>query len=176
MAGSTRRNEFLWRQDQTVLWQRHSSGLPEPNVLGALGESAQAGMARAPVSRTPERETIFSAAGPASGSGLINPGAINADNVLASIFIPASLFDIAGRTLYFCATGNFGNNTNSKRCKIIAGSASATVGSTIGTGGTTICDTLAYSTTGGAHLTEGYLFILGPASPVCQKPRLFYAR
>ena len=84
-----------------------------------------------------------------TASAGINPGATNADNVLVAWTLPANLFDIAGRGLQITAMGSVANNTNSKRIKIIWGATTAVVGSTV-TGGTTIADTGAYTTTGAA--------------------------
>jgi len=83
-----------------------------------------------------------------TASAGISPGATNADNVLAVYSIPANSFDVAGRVLYIMAAGTFANNTNSKRVKIIFNPSVAVVGSTVGSGGTTIADTGAWTTTG----------------------------
>jgi hypothetical protein len=80
-----------------------------------------------------------------SGTG-INPGGLGADNVLAVFTIPANSFDIAGRGLNFLAMGSFANNANSKQVRIIFNPVTAVVGSTVGTGGTIIADTGAYTT------------------------------
>ena len=77
-----------------------------------------------------------------------SPGATGADNVLAVFSLPANSFDVAGRVLNIEALGTFANNTNSKRVKVIFNPATAVVGSTVGTGGTTIVDTGAWTTTG----------------------------
>lgn len=85
----------------------------------------------------------------ASATGT-QPGTINNDNVLAVYSLPAGSLDgIRNRELVIQANGIFGNNTNSKRVKIIVNPSAAVVGSTI-TGGTTIADTGAYTTTGAA--------------------------
>ena len=78
----------------------------------------------------------------------VNPGATGADNVLAVYTLPANAFDQAGRLIEIQASGSFANNTHSKECKIIFNPATAVVGSTVGSGGTTIADTGAYTTTG----------------------------
>jgi hypothetical protein len=77
-----------------------------------------------------------------------NPGATGADNVLAVYSIPAGSFDVAGRILQITAQGSFANNTNTKTTKLIFNPSTAVVGSTVGTGGTTIATSGAYSTTG----------------------------
>lgn len=79
----------------------------------------------------------------------INPGATNVDNVLVSWTLPQNLLDVAGRGVQITAMGSVANNTNSKRIKIIWGCTAAVVGSTV-SGGTTIADTGAYTTTGAA--------------------------
>lgn len=84
----------------------------------------------------------------------VNPGATGNDNVLASWSLPANLFDIAGRGIMISAMGSVASNTNSKRIKIIIGCTTAVVGSAV-TGGTTIADTGAYTTTGAAGWSIG---------------------
>jgi hypothetical protein len=69
------------------------------------------------------------------------PGATGADNVLAVYSLPANSFDHANRAIQITAAGSFGATGNNKRVKIIFNPASAVVGSTVGTGGTTIADT-----------------------------------
>lgn len=76
-----------------------------------------------------------------------SPGGTGSDYVVASFTLPASSFDIAGRSLTINADGGFANNTDAKRAKIIVGCTTATVGSVV-SGGTTIADTGTYSTTG----------------------------
>lgn len=83
-----------------------------------------------------------------------SPGATGADNVLAVFSIPANSFDIAGRVLNIEALGTFANNTNSKRVKVIFNPSAAVVGSTV-TGGTTIVDTGAWTTTGLTYFNVG---------------------
>ncbi len=82
-----------------------------------------------------------------SGTG-ISPGATAADNVLAAYSIPAGSFDAAGRGMNFLAMGKFATGTNTKQVKIIFNPTTAVVGSTVGSGGTTIADSGSYSTTG----------------------------
>ena len=78
----------------------------------------------------------------------INPAGTAADYVLAAYSLPANSFDgIGNRGLTIQAFGSFANNTNAKRAKIIYGATTAVVGSAV-TGGTTLGDTGAYSTTG----------------------------
>jgi hypothetical protein len=69
------------------------------------------------------------------------PGATAADNVLAVFSLPANSFDQAGRAIQITAAGSFGATGNNKRVKIIFNPATAVVGSTVGTGGSTIADT-----------------------------------
>lgn len=81
---------------------------------------------------------IYAINGPVSGAGALSPGATGADNVLASFFVPQNTIDINKRCLLLSASGNYANTANTKAVKLIVGSASAVVGSTIGGGGTTI--------------------------------------
>ena len=79
----------------------------------------------------------------------VNPAATGSDVVLAVASVPANSFDGTGnRGLAFQMNGSFGNNTNTKRAKIVVNPSAAAVGSTVGTGGTTLADTGAYNTTG----------------------------
>jgi hypothetical protein len=78
----------------------------------------------------------------------VNPGATGADNVLAVFQLPANSLDQAGRGIAISASGGYAGNTNTKTVKIIVGPASAVVGSTVGTGGTTIASTGAVATNG----------------------------
>lgn len=77
----------------------------------------------------------------------LNPGGTAADYVVAAYALPANSFDSSGRTITITANGGFASNTNTKRCKIIIGATTATVGSAV-VGGTTIADTGNYATTG----------------------------
>ena len=103
-------------------------------------------------------QQIGNSAAQASGGGVVaatesagvNPGSINNDNVLAAWTIPPNFFAKAGVALEIQANGSVANNTNSKRIKIIVNPSTAVVGSAVGTGGTTIADTGAYTTTGAA--------------------------
>lgn len=98
----------------------------------------------------------FSASAPQS------PGATGADNVLAVYSLPGLTFDIANRSLRIRAVGEVANNTNSKTIKIIFNPATAVVGSTVGTGGTTIASTGAYTTTGATGFSiEGEVIKIG---------------
>lgn len=93
-----------------------------------------------------------------------NPGATGADNVLAVYSLPANTFDVANRSIRILASGSVANNTNTKTVKIIFNPATAVVGSTVGTGGTTLATTGAYSTTGAAAwLLEGEVYKTGAA-------------
>jgi len=74
-----------------------------------------------------------------------NPGATNADNVIAVYSLPLASFDIAGRGVNLIAEGSVANNTNSKRMKIYWGCTAAVLGSTV-SGGSVIADTGAYTT------------------------------
>lgn len=76
----------------------------------------------------------------------VQPGATAADNVLAVYSIPASSFSASGRGVNIMAAGSFAATNNAKRVKIIFNPSAAVVGSTV-TGGTTIADTGALTTT-----------------------------
>ena len=83
-----------------------------------------------------------------TSSAGVSPGATGADNVVAVYTLPASAFDVAGRTLQIVAAGSFASNGHTKEIKIFAGCAAAVVGSTV-SGGTAIADTGAVTTSGG---------------------------
>jgi hypothetical protein len=77
-----------------------------------------------------------------SGAG-ISPAATAADNVIGSYSLPANFFNYApnkadGCGLYIRAIGHFAANGNNKTVKIIFNPATAVVGSTVGSGGTTL--------------------------------------
>ena len=74
-----------------------------------------------------------------------NPGATAADNVLAVYSLPASTFDIAGRSIRIRAVGSIANNTNNKTVKLIFNATTAVVGSTV-TGGSTVASTGVFAT------------------------------
>ena len=86
----------------------------------------------------------------------VNPGATGADNVLAVYSLPANTLDAGGRTISVRAMGSLAGNTNSKTLKIIFNPSTAVVGSTVGSGGTTIAATNAFATGSGvAWAIEG---------------------
>jgi hypothetical protein len=78
----------------------------------------------------------------------VTPAALAADNVLAVYSLPPNSFDKLGRLISVTAQGQFVNNANVKTAKIIYNPSTAVVGSTVGTGGTVIATTSAYSTSG----------------------------
>lgn len=94
----------------------------------------------------------------------VSPAATGADKVVASYTLPASFFDQAGRGLKIRARGSFGATGNNKDIKIIFNPASATVGSTVGAGGTTIADTGTVTQNGGGWSIEGTVFKYGAAA------------
>ena len=73
------------------------------------------------------------------------PGSTGSDVIVALATVPASAFDVAGRTLDISAIGSCANNGNSKTMKIIVNPTSPEVGSAV-SGGTTIASTGALST------------------------------
>lgn len=93
----------------------------------------------------------------------VNPGATGADNVLAVYSLPANSFDVSGRGLYIQAQGSFGATGNNKRIKIIWNPSTAVVGSTVGSGGTLVCDTGTVTTNGGGWQVSGMVFKYGAA-------------
>lgn len=78
----------------------------------------------------------------------ISPGSTGNDNVLAVYSLPANSLDHAGSQLSIQASGSFAANGNTKRVKLIFAPSAAVVGSAV-TGGTTIADTAAVTTSGG---------------------------
>lgn len=96
-----------------------------------------------------------------SSSG-VNPGTTGADNVLAVYTLPANSLDgVSNRGLSITAHGSFGATGNNKRIKIIFNPVSATAGSTVGGGGTTIADTGTVTTSGGGWLLSAEVFKYG---------------
>lgn len=91
----------------------------------------------------------------------VQPGATGADNVLAVYSIPANTLFAAGTGVEITAYGSFGATANNKRIKIIVNPATAVVGSTVGAGGTTICDTGTVATNGGGWQVSGNVFKYG---------------
>lgn len=94
----------------------------------------------------------------------VSPGTIGVDSVLAVYSLPANAFDIANRGITITAAGAFASNTHSKDCKIIVNPTAAVVGSTVGGGGTTICDTGAVTTNGTGWQLMGSVFKYGAAA------------
>jgi hypothetical protein len=75
-----------------------------------------------------------------SAASALQPAATGADNVLAVYSVPANSFDVAGRGISITAQGLFANNSHTKDVKVIFNPSTAVVGSTVGSGGTTIAD------------------------------------
>jgi hypothetical protein len=99
----------------------------------------------------------------------VNPGATGADNVLAVYSLPAGSLDQAGRMLSISAVGGYAANSNTKTVKIIVGAASAVVGSTIGSGGTTLASTGAVTTSGAGFSLEASIVKYGAAGSNTQQ-------
>ena len=116
-----------------------STAMPSDTAFqyGSSGPSGAVGGAR-----TLLNKQNFAAASPQ------NPGATGADNVLAVYSLPANTFDNAGRSVNVKAFGSFASESSARTVKIIFNPATAVVGSTVGTGGSTIASTGAYSTSG----------------------------
>lgn len=128
-------------------------------VLGAINglrSFGAAGGASAPINGQGNLNVQTSASG-------VNPGATGADNVLAVYSLPANAFDQAGRVVNVSALGSFGATANTKRVKIIANPATAVVGAAVGSGGTTIADTGAVTTSGGGWSLQASIAKYGAA-------------
>jgi hypothetical protein len=93
----------------------------------------------------------------------VSPGATGADNVVAVFSIPANSFDQAGRVLQITASGSFAANGDTKTVKIIINPASAVVGSTVGSGGTTLASTGAVATNGTGYQLQASVIKYGAA-------------
>lgn len=74
------------------------------------------------------------------GNPLANPAGITNDYVLAVYSLPASSLSAAGKGIEITAGGNLGNDSQTKRIKIIINPTAAVAGSII-SGGTTVGDT-----------------------------------
>ena len=103
-----------------------------------------------------------------SGAG-VSPAATGADNVLAVYTLPANAFDVAGRGISIQANGSVAANGNTKRLKLIVNPSTAVVGSTVGTGGTTICDTGNSTANGVGWSLGGEVFKYGAAGSNTQQ-------
>ena len=95
----------------------------------------------------------------------VQPGATAADNVLAAYSLPANSLDGTGNRLVSIDTrGSLGSTGNNKRVKLIYNPSTATVGSTVGGGGTTIADTGTITTNGGGWKLSGTVLKYGGAN------------
>jgi hypothetical protein len=93
----------------------------------------------------------------------VQPGALAGDNVLAVYSLPGNAFDVAGRGISITAAGSFGGTANNKRVKIIFNPSTAVVGSTVGGGGSIICDTGTIAQNGGGWQLMASVFKYGAA-------------
>lgn len=94
----------------------------------------------------------------------ISPGATGADNVLAAFTLSGGSLDgIGNRGLLISTHGSFAANGNNKRLKIIWNPTTAVVGSTVGSGGTTVADSGTVTTNGGGWHLAGRVFKYGSA-------------
>lgn len=99
-----------------------------------------------------------------SSSGT-QPGATGADNVLAAYTLAANALDgVGNRLLTVEARGSFGSTGNNKRIKLIWNPSSATVGSTVGSGGTTFADTGTVTQNAGGWSISGSILKYGAAN------------
>ena len=99
-----------------------------------------------------------------SAAAATQPGATGVDSVLAVYTLPANSFDQAGRGLSIQTMGAYGATGNNKDVKIIFNPTTAVVGSTVGTGGTTIADTGVVATNGGGWELCANIFKIGAAN------------
>jgi hypothetical protein len=97
-------------------------------------------------------------------AGAVSPGATGADNVLAVYTLPANALSAAGKMILITAAGSFAATSNNKTVKLIFNPATAVVGSTVGTGGTTICSTGVVTTSGTGWQLEGAIIKVGAAN------------
>jgi hypothetical protein len=97
----------------------------------------------------------------------VSPGATGADNVVGTMILPASAFDIVGRGIEIYAAGSFAANSDTKTVKVIFNPASATLGSTVGASGTTVVSTGAVTISGGGWILHGYIFKYGASQQLC---------
>ncbi len=102
----------------------------------------------------------------ASGSG-ISPGATGGDNVIGTYALPANTLNVAGvggsdgPMLRIRAFGTFAANGNNKTVKIIFNPATATLGSTVGTGGTTLLSSGVVAINALGFVLEAWLMKVG---------------
>jgi hypothetical protein len=100
----------------------------------------------------------------ADGTG-VQAAATAADKVVLSYTLPANSLDGVGfRGLYCQFSGDFATNGNTKQCKIIFNPSTATVGSTVGSGGTVIADTGASTGSNVGWVLEGQVYKYGAAN------------
>lgn len=92
-----------------------------------------------------------------------NPASTGADVVVGVYSIPAYSFDVSGRGICVLACGSFAATGNNKRIKIILNPSTAVLGSTVGGGGTTVCDTGTVTQNGGGWQLQAVMFKYGAA-------------
>ncbi len=97
-----------------------------------------------------------------TGAG-ISPAATGADNVMAAYSLPANaLNDAPGQAgLFIRAAGHFAANANNKTVKLIWNPATAAVGSTVGSGGTTIVTSGVVAINGLGFVIEAFVHKTG---------------
>lgn len=93
----------------------------------------------------------------------VNPASTGSDIVVAIYNVPANSFDQAGRGVVIAAAGGYAANGHTKECKIIIGATAPVVGSAV-SGGTTIADTGAVTTSGGGWLLSANVVKYGAAA------------
>lgn len=90
----------------------------------------------------------------------VHPGSTGNDNVCSVFTITAASLDQAGRGVLTRAKGSFASNGDTKELKIVVNPSAAVVGSAV-TGGTTIADSGAVTTSGGGWEIEAEFWKYG---------------
>lgn len=96
------------------------------------------------------------------GNPVANPAGITNDYVLAVYTIPASSFSATGKGIQFTAAGNLGNDSQTKRVKMIFNPTAAVVGSIV-SGGTTLGDTGSVTQANVGWILQSQVFKYGAA-------------
>jgi hypothetical protein len=99
----------------------------------------------------------------------LEPSATGADNVLAAFTIPANSFNTAGKGITIQAGGSYGATANTKTVKLIFNPATAVLGSTVGSGGTTVATTGALTQSGTGWLLQADVYKFGAANSNTQE-------
>lgn len=146
---------------QKTKWFAQTGGAVSGQNLPNLGSGTTVLMGSATTSAFPLSGNINTQIFAATAA---EPGATGADNVIAAFSIPANAFSSAGRGIVLNAAGGYAGTANTKTVKIIFNPASATVGSTVGAGGTTVATTGALTQSGTGWLLQAAVFKYGAAA------------